>query len=239
MVQEVVLCLVVWSPCSPSLSPSLLYCYSRLAFALANIDYQDERVELEAWKELKPKTPFGQLPLLQIGNNGPTQTQSMAMLRWVGAQDVAGHLYPVTTDASAAYAIEEALGVLQDFKNSWTPCLYLTRNPQLYGHAADLSDDDKKALVKNVREYWLQDSLPRYLKDLQTLLDKHNGVWLASSTAPTIADCVAVPFLRSFTKGHVDYVPTDVLDQYPAIKSYVQRFCATAVPGRYKDGLHE
>ena len=217
----------------------LAHIHSRLALVLAGIDFEDDRISFDSWKELKPTTPFGQLPLLQV-NDGPVQTQSMAMLRWVGAQDKAGALYPVTTDAAAAYAIEEALGVLQDFQNSWTPCLYMGRKPEVFGHAPGLGQTEQgKALIQKVREQWVKESLPNYCVNLEKLLTKHDGAWLASNgDAPTIADCVAVPFLRSFTRGHIDHVPTDVLDAYPAIKKYVQRFCAK-VPGRYADGLHE
>lgn len=208
---------------------------SRLAFALAGIEYEDERVAFDAWKDLKPTTPFGQLPILTV-DNGPMQSQSMAMLRWIGTlpSNAISNLYP-TTDAKAMYAIEEALGVVQDFKDSWTPCLYISRAPEKYGHD---KVDDKVALVKKVRAYWVKEHLPKFAADLQKLLVAHDGQFLASTAGPTIADCVAVPFLRSFTKGHIDHVATTVLDQYPVLTAYVQRVCAL-VPGRYTDGLHE
>ena len=53
---------------------------TRLALALAGQKYEDDRIEFKDWPTLKPKTPYGALPLMVI-DNGPVKTQSMAMLR--------------------------------------------------------------------------------------------------------------------------------------------------------------
>ena len=39
---------------------------SRLIFAQAGIKYEDARLSREEWAELKPKTPTGMLPLLEV-----------------------------------------------------------------------------------------------------------------------------------------------------------------------------
>jgi glutathione S-transferase len=65
---------------------------TRLALALAGQEYEDVRVKFPDWKELKPKTPYGQLPIVTI-DDGPMRTQSGAMLRWVGAT-LSKTLYP-------------------------------------------------------------------------------------------------------------------------------------------------
>ena len=182
--------------------------------------------------------PFGQLPVLRI-DDGPMQTQSMAMLRWVGTQSTS-QLYP-TGDTDAMYRVEEALGVVEEFRNSWSPCLYITRNPVAYGHPEGyFGTDEGKAKLKEIREYWTANTFPKFAKHLESLLAKHDNQWLASSTTgPTIADCVAVVFLRGFTRGHIDHVPTTLLDSHPALVDYIKRFCALdGVKGRYTDGLH-
>lgn len=212
----------------------------RLAFALAGVDYEDVRIKGADWKDLKPKMPYGQLPILQVGEDGPMQTQSMAILRWVGSSKSAS-LYPAA-DPQTMYAIEEALGVLDDLKASWAPCLYISMKPHVYGHDESLKGTDElKSKVKAMRETWVKDTFPVFAGYLEGLLAKNDNQWLASSgSGPTIADCVAVPFLRSFTKGHVDHVPTTLLDGHPKLVDYVKRFCALpAIQGRYKDGLHE
>ena len=52
---------------------------ARFIFAYANIPYEDVRVKHEEWPELKPKTPFGQLPYLEV--NGKPYAQSVAFTR--------------------------------------------------------------------------------------------------------------------------------------------------------------
>jgi len=71
------------------------------------------------------------------------------------------------------------------------------------------------------------------------MLEKSGEKWLVEGLDdPTIADCYAVSFLRSFTKGHIDYVDTDCLSESPKIVDYIKRFCALPqINGWYKDGL--
>jgi len=57
-----------------------------MLFVLAGVEYEDHRIELpgeaEAWKEFKPKTPFGGLPLLEV--DGKVFCQSVAIARYLG-----------------------------------------------------------------------------------------------------------------------------------------------------------
>ena len=47
-----------------------------------------------------------------------------------------------------------------------------------------------------------------------------------------------MPYIRRFSRGFIDYVPTDCLDKYPAVVSYLERFCALPeLEGRYHDGI--
>ena len=205
---------------------------SRLALILAGLEFEDDRVKFDQWKDLKPQTPYGQLPILRV-DDGPVRTQSMAMLRWVGSQSPT--LYPATS----LYKIEEAMGVVEDLRQSWAPCLYVANAPTKYGHPEGFSQTDAgKETVQRMRETWVRESLPKFAGYLQGLLASNDGAWLASTKDPTIVDCVAVVFLRGFTRGHVDHVPTTCLDDFPVLVDYIKRFCAL-VPGRYTDGLHE
>jgi glutathione S-transferase len=56
---------------------------SRLVFAEAKVDYEDVRLEGAQWGEMKAagKTPFGQLPALEV--DGQVFAQSMAMARFL------------------------------------------------------------------------------------------------------------------------------------------------------------
>jgi len=57
---------------------------ARLIFAYAGVDYNDHRIEGAEWPALKPKTPFGQLPLLDIDNGKVILSQSKAITRYLG-----------------------------------------------------------------------------------------------------------------------------------------------------------
>lgn len=58
---------------------------SRLIFAYAGVDYEDVRVERgPQWDELKPKTPFGVMPLLEV--DGVVFCQSRAIARYLANQ---------------------------------------------------------------------------------------------------------------------------------------------------------
>jgi glutathione S-transferase len=206
---------------------------TRLALLLSGTAFEDERIKFPDWAALKPTTPYGQLPLMTI-DNGPVRTQSGAMLRYVGSS-FSETLYP----RDKIFDIEEALGVVEDMNKSWQPRLYMSMRPENFGHPKGFADTEEgKKLICEMREAWVQNELPKCLTNLEGLIEKNGGRWLASADEPTIADCQAIPLLRNLTRGHVDHVPTNCLETHPAICAYVQRFCALEpIQGRYNNGL--
>jgi len=56
---------------------------ARLLFEYAGVKYEDNRVEGAAWAALKPSTPFGQVPILEIDGK-TTIAQSKAIFRYLG-----------------------------------------------------------------------------------------------------------------------------------------------------------
>jgi glutathione S-transferase len=205
----------------------------RLALALAGQEYEDDRVSFPNWEALKPTTPYGALPLMTV-DDGPVQTESGAMLRWVGAT-LSETLYP----GEKLYDIEQAMGVIGDLQKSWSPKLYLGMRPEMYGYPAGFNKTDEgKELLKTMREKFVTDELPIYLDRIQCLLEKADGGWLVAGSEPTIADCLAVSTLRSYTRGFVDYVDSKCLETHPKVVDYVKRFCQLEpIQGRYDTGL--
>jgi len=207
----------------------------RLAFALAGIPFEDDRVKFQEWKELKPKTPHGKLPLLQI-DDGEVKTQSGAILRYAASIDPTGTLYP----QDKLFEIEECIGLIADMQTSCTPKMYIGMNPQAFGHAEGLSKtDDGKALIEKMRKEWIEKELPAFLSHIEAKLEKNGGAFMCGGDKPTIVDCNLVPVLRNFTKGHLDHVdPECVRKSSPKLAEYVERFCALPqIKGRYTSGL--
>ena len=57
---------------------------SRLMLAYKGVEYEDNRITHEQWAALKPKTPFGSLPLLCY--NGMELAQSMTIARFLARE---------------------------------------------------------------------------------------------------------------------------------------------------------
>ena len=210
-----------------------------MALALAGVDYVDERLVFEDWKELKPKTPYGQVPILTLNDNeDDKRAQSGAILRFVANTYAPDTLYP----KESILEIEEVMALLDDMKHSFQPCFFMGRVPEKYGHPEGFGKTEEgKELVKTLRIRWMEQEFPKFMGYLERWLDKNDNKWLATKgEQPTLADCVVVPYLRMFTKGFVDHIPTDVLEKnHPKLAEYVKRFCALPqIQGRYTDGLH-
>jgi len=56
----------------------------RLCFAAGGIKFEDNRVEFKDWPELKPSTPWGSLPVLEV--DGKAIGQSMTIARYVARE---------------------------------------------------------------------------------------------------------------------------------------------------------
>jgi glutathione S-transferase len=209
----------------------------RLALALANVPFEDDRIPFSKWPEVKPTLPFGQLPVLTI-DDGPMRTQSAAMVKYIGKR-FSKTLYP-TDDAEKLFAIEEAIGAIQDIEAAWGPALYISMRPERYGYPLGFSNTEEgKAKIRELREAFVKEEMPRHLKRISDMLQSHNGKFLVEGDTPTVADCLAIPFLRGFTRGHIDHVPTTCLDAFPAVVEYIKNFCALeGVKGRYQSGLY-
>ncbi|XP_078620470.1 glutathione S-transferase 1-like [Branchiostoma floridae x Branchiostoma japonicum] len=89
--------------------------FARLLFAAGGLEYEDVRVEGEQWQQLKPKTPMGQLPILEV--DGTMICQSKAIGRLIAKKiGMAGK-----TDLEAARAdmitdgLEDLIGLKMSF----------------------------------------------------------------------------------------------------------------------------
>mmetsp|Transcript_44354 Transcript_44354/g.118353 ORF Transcript_44354/g.118353 Transcript_44354/m.118353 type:complete len:221 (+) Transcript_44354:65-727(+) len=192
---------------------------ARLAFKLGGIEFEDERIEFSAWPELKPKTPYGQMPLLSIDGKAPV-AQSGAILRYIGR---IADLYP--SDADKALEVDEVIGLDEDLMRSMGPSFTIARAPQALGHAADLPEEDRKALQVKLRAALAADEIPRFLGYFEAKLAK-TGTGYFVGTKPTIADCVVLATLRALKSGWLDGIPTTLADSKPLLSAFYERMMA-------------
>ena len=76
----------------------------------AKVPFEDVTVAGPAWGELKPKTEFGQLPLLEL-ENGKLKSQSVSILRYLGRQ----YGYYSSENIDHLYLIDSGLDGGEDF----------------------------------------------------------------------------------------------------------------------------
>lgn len=185
--------------------------------------FEDERVKFPEWAKLKEtrKPKYGQMPIVTL--DGKEFCQSGAMLRYFGSVLGDGSLYPVD-DVEACMKIEEMLGLADDLNRAWSPALYIGMRPAMLGYPADLADDEKKAKVKQMREAFVANEMPKYLEFISREL-KETGAFIAGPTV-TIADCQLYCQLAYFARGVADHVPKTVLDAYPEVTKYLARMKA-------------
>jgi len=125
---------------------------ARMLFALAGQDYEDIRVGEKEWADFKPKTPFGQLPLLEV--DGETIAQSNAFSRLLAKR----FGYAGKTDLEAA-RVDMVVDTLEDavkpLERIWS-CK---------------NETEKAELKKKYQE----ETLVTYLSGLEKTLCKNNG----------------------------------------------------------------
>lgn len=189
----------------------------RLALVLQGIKFEDERINFAQWGEMKPKTKFGQLPILTIDGKH-TVAQSDAMLRYVARLD-SKTLYP--TEPLQQLQVEEVLGLVGDFAKAWLPAFYLAMRPEMFGYEKDFhKTEEGKALVQRLREEFVKDKLPQFMEYFTNFIGKNKFL---CGNEVTIADCAFLPAIARFSSGDIDFVAADTLAPYPAIVEYIAR----------------
>lgn len=159
----------------------------RIALAITSIPFDDARIPFAEWAAKKPTTKHGVLPEMTLPD-GSVVTDSMAMLRLVGEADEEGKLYP--SDVAKRLNIDQVLGLVGDLSRAWSPSVYLSMRPHLFGYPADWSGDEKEKVVKSVREAFMKNDFPRFMGHFEMLLKESGGGFLTGSDL-TIADLSA------------------------------------------------
>ncbi|RZC36261.1 GST N domain containing protein [Asbolus verrucosus] len=162
----------------------------RFLFKYGNIDFEDVRVEQDQWPQLKEKTPFGQLPVLE--HNGKQINQSVSIARYVAKQvKLAGK------DDWENLEIDAIIDTLCDIRAKCAPIFY------------EKDEEKKKALKETV----LNETIPYYLTRLDAIVQKNKGhLALGRLTWADLYFSSSVPSYTSFAES-------DVISKYPNLKA--------------------
>jgi len=181
----------------------------RIAFHAAGIPFEDHRVSFAEFGEMRKRTRFNSLPVLEI--DGVAVTQSNALCRYVGK--MAG-LYP--EDAMQALYCDEVLGALEDVGHHLV-------------HTFGMKGDELRAAREKLVDGWLT----VYVRGLDQLLVRGGGRYFADGRL-TVADLKTFIQTRWLRSGTLDHVPTDLVDRLaPALAEHQERVAADPIVTAY------
>lgn len=139
-----------------------------MLLTLAGQDFEDYRMDKALWPEFKPKTPMGQLPLLEINGDGVFYCQSNSISRYLAKKF--GFAGKTERDELRVDMIFESV------EEAFAHCKAIR-------HAAS---DEEKAILKRKLE---QEVAPKFLGNFEKILRENKGGngWFAGDDI-TVAD---------------------------------------------------
>jgi glutathione S-transferase len=164
----------------------------RLALHLAGIDFEDVRIKPADWPALKPSTPFGGLPLLELPGK-PVLAHANAILTLIGRRH---GLHP--SDDFEAARHEAMMNHVEDLRGTVGPTLRIK------------DEAEKKA----AREALVAGYLPAWATFAERQLG--DGPFFAGATRHGV-DRKLHMAVRWFNGGKVDHVPATIFAEYPKL----------------------
>ncbi|MBA3395832.1 MAG: glutathione S-transferase family protein [Deltaproteobacteria bacterium] len=164
----------------------------RLALHLAGIEFEDIRIKFAEWPALKPTTPFGGMPILELPGKPPL-SQSNAILVLVGRRH---GLHPADDFEAARH---EALMLhVEDLRHAVGPTLRI-------------KDPDHK---RTAREELATLVIPTWAAATERQLQE--GPFVAGAKLQVV-DLKLFMVARWFVAGTVDHIPATVFDPFPKL----------------------
>lgn len=164
----------------------------RLALHVAGVDFEDKRIKRDEWKVLKPTTPFGSLPLLEMPGK-PALAQSNAILVFVGR---AHGLHPKDDFEAARH--EAVMAHVEDLRANVVPTMRM-------------EDADQK---KRAREELAATYIPSWGANVEKQID--DGPYFGGA-AIHVVDFKLHMALKWLRGGQLDHIPTTVLADFPKL----------------------
>jgi prostaglandin-H2 D-isomerase / glutathione transferase len=162
----------------------------RILLHAAGIEFSDTRIPFSDWSTLKPTTPLGSVPILNI--NGTPHVQSIALVRY--AAKLAG-FYP--QDLLEALVVDEVMDSINEL---------ISKAPR---------SQDKEEL-KKLRQDYQATTMTQYASFLENVITR-NGSLLVVGQTVTVADLSVRALVQAVATGSWDYVDAGFFNAYPGI----------------------
>jgi glutathione S-transferase len=164
----------------------------RLALHIGGVDFEDIRLKREEWAALKPKTPYGSLPLLELPGH-PVLAQSNAILVLIGRRH---GLHPKDDVEAARH--EAVMSYVEELRGTITPTMRL----------------EDEAEKKRAREELASTYIPAWAANVEKQIGEGPFFGGASVNVVDLKLYMIVHWLRT---GALDHIPATVLAGYPKL----------------------
>ncbi|XP_045451694.1 glutathione S-transferase 2-like [Melitaea cinxia] len=180
---------------------------ARLLLTYGGQEFEDRRVSKEEWPAIKPSTPFGQMPVLEI--DGKQYAQSLAISRYLGRK------YGLNgKDIEEDFEIDQNVEFLNDIR----------------AKAATVQYEADEVLKEKKHEDYSKNVYPAMLSKLDEIIKKNNGHIAAGKL--TWADFVFAglfDYLKSMLR-----IP-DLEKKYPSYQQVIDNVYANPKIAAYKE----
>ena len=162
-----------------------------MALHAGGVDFEDVRIKREDWATLKPRTPFGGLPYLELPGHA-VLAQSNAILVLVGRRH---GLHPKDDFEAARH--EAIMQHVEDLRATLGPTLRM-----------------EEAEKKKVREALLAGYIPTWAANVEKQIG--DGPFFGGA-AMHVVDLKLHMAVRWLATGKVDHIPATVFSAYPKL----------------------
>jgi glutathione S-transferase len=156
------------------------------------VDFEDNRIARAAWPALKPTTPFGGMPVLEVEGKPPV-SQANAILGYVGRR-----YGMLPADEWEALRLESLVDATEDLRMTITATFGIADAAELKRRRAALADGPIRQFGAN--------------------MDRQIKGPFAGGAAISIADIKLFVMVGWIKKGVLDHIPADVLDSFPKLQ---------------------
>jgi len=163
----------------------------RLALSLAGIEFEDNRIKFPEWPELKPTTPYGSMPVLELPDKPPI-AHSNAILTLIGRRH---GLHPKDDFEAALH--EGMMTAIEDLRHHVGPVLRIS----------------DPAAKQAKREELAANYLPGWAKFAEPQIE---GPFFAGGKLHVV-DLKLFMVVRWFATGTVELIPSTVFDPFPRL----------------------